>query len=267
MQIDRPIAGLLMLRTTASAVVHITRRVSEQTTRLVLHLEADGGVLEEFVSADGFHRFSVPTPAAAVERMARYIDPHEVAGTESGEPVTAPIAELDAAEGEIGERLADTRALSVLTAVSATEASQTTLFATSDALFAMDTPEEGESEATVGEQSASALRELLADVLAPSTRPAAGELRGPRPARRALAGSRPRPQPHAIPPLLDGQRLAGPDGPEERRDEHDQHQQRADEEPGGQPPLPVRLGGADQHRHDVGEAEHQPRREGDGVEG
>src|SRR5699024_6155535 len=162
---------------------------------------------------DGFHRFSVPTPAAAVERMARYIDPHEVAGTESGEPVTAPIAELDAAEGEIGERLADTPpsaspppsgrprpartprsrtaapagrkgrchppprgarngargprarpdrgarrgrgrdrrasrgppALSVLTAVSATEASQTTLFATSDALFAMDTPEEGES--------------------------------------------------------------------------------------------------------------------------
>ena len=76
-------------------------------------------------------------------------------------------------EGEIGKRLADTRALSVLTAVSTTEASQTTLFATSDALFAMDTPEEGESEATVGEQSASALRELLADVLAPSTRPAA----------------------------------------------------------------------------------------------
>lgn len=87
--------------------------------------------------------------------------------------MTAPIAELDAAEGELGERLADTRALSVLTAVSATEASQATLFATSDALFAMDTPEEGESEATVGEQSASALRELLADVLAPSTRPAA----------------------------------------------------------------------------------------------
>lgn len=172
MQIDRPIAGLLMLRATASAVVHITRQVSEQTTRLVLHVEADGGVLEEFVSADGFHRFSVPTPAAAVERMARYIDPSEVAGAESGEPVTAPIAELDSAEGELAEHLADTRVLSVLTAVSATEASQATLFATTEAVFAMDTPEEGETEATVSEQSASDLRELLTDVLARSARPA-----------------------------------------------------------------------------------------------
>lgn len=173
LQIDRPIAGLLMLRSTASAVVHVTRQVAEQTTRLVLHVETDGGVLEEFVSADGYHRFSVPTPSAAVERLARYIDANAVAGESSGEAITAPIAELDAADGALGEKLADTRALSVLTAVSAEEASQATIFATSDAVFAMDTPEEGETEATVGEQSATELRELLREVLTRGTQPTA----------------------------------------------------------------------------------------------
>lgn len=42
LQIDRPLAGLLMLRSTATAVVHVTRQVAEQMTRLVLHVEADG---------------------------------------------------------------------------------------------------------------------------------------------------------------------------------------------------------------------------------
>lgn len=73
------------------------------------------------------------------------------------------------AEGEIGEKLADTRTLSVLTAVSGAEASQATIFATSGALYAMDTPEEGESEATVSEQSAKDLREMLGEVLCRST--------------------------------------------------------------------------------------------------
>ena len=170
MQIDRPIAGLLMLRTTASAVVHVTRQVAEQATRLVLHVEADGGVLEEFVSADGFHRFSVPTPAAAVERLARYIDPSGVAGEEGGAAVTAPIAELDAGEGELAETLADTRTLSVLTAVSAAEASQATIFATTGSVHAMDTPPEGATEGTVRELSATDLRALLSDLLERSTR-------------------------------------------------------------------------------------------------
>lgn len=139
----------------------------------MLHVETDGGVLEEFVSADGYHRFSVPTPSAAVERLARYIDANAVAGESSGEAITAPIAELDAADGALGEKLADTRALSVLTAVSAEEASQATIFATSDAVYAMDTPEEGETEATVGEQSATELRELLREVLTRGTQPTA----------------------------------------------------------------------------------------------
>lgn len=166
-QLDRPLAGLLMLRATASAVVHVTRQDSEQATRLVLHIEADGGVLEEFVSANGFHRFSVPTRSAAVEHLARYVDPGAVAGAESGDPVTAPIAELDSAEGELAETLADTRTLSVLTAVSAAEASQATIFATSGAVYAMDTPGEGATEGTVREVSAADLRELLSGVVAP----------------------------------------------------------------------------------------------------
>lgn len=169
-QIDRPIAGLLMLRSTASAVVHVTRQVSEQLTRLVLHVETDGGVLEEFVSADGFHRFSVPTRSAAVERLARYIDPGAVAGDEGGRSATAPVAALDSGEGELGGELADTRTLSVLTAVSADEASQATIFATSGAVYAMDTPEEGEAEATVNGLSAAELRTMLAEVLDRSSR-------------------------------------------------------------------------------------------------
>lgn len=164
-QLDRPLAGLLMLRSTAGAVVSVTRQVSEQTTRLVLHVESGGGVLEEFVSADGFHRFSVPTPEAAVERAAMYIDPTGSAGDETGEAVTASIAELDAGGGELAEKLADTRTLSVLTAVSADEAMQVTIFATTESLFAMDTPSESDAEGTVRELSAADLRALLAEVL------------------------------------------------------------------------------------------------------
>lgn len=164
-QLDRPLAGLLMLRSTASAVVSVTRQVSEQTTRLALHVEDGGGVLEEFVSADGFHRFSVPTPEAAVERAAMYIDPTRSAGDETGEAVTASIAELDAGGGELAEKLADTRTLSVLTAVSADEAMQVTIFATTESLFAMDTPSESDAEGTVRELSAAGVRALLAEVL------------------------------------------------------------------------------------------------------
>lgn len=169
MQIDRPIAGLLMLRATASAVVHVTRQVSEQATRLVLHVEADGGVLEEFVSADGFHRFSVPTPSAAVERLARFVDPTGAAGAKGGPARTATIAELDSGEGALAATLADARTLSVLTALSAAEASQVTLFASTGAVHAMDTPEQGETEAEVRELSRTELRSLIGDLLVVGT--------------------------------------------------------------------------------------------------
>ncbi len=79
--------------------------------------------------------------------------------------MTATIAELDSGEGVLGATLADARTLSALTALSAAEAGQATLFASTGAVHAMDTPEQAETEAEVGELSRTELRSLIGDLL------------------------------------------------------------------------------------------------------
>ena len=110
-QLDRVLAGLLTLRSSPLALANLTRRVADQTTSIVVYLYPRGGVLEELITVDGFHHFSLPTREAVPERLARYVDQAGVAAEEDGESVAATIEQLDSEDSEIGRRLRDTRAL------------------------------------------------------------------------------------------------------------------------------------------------------------
>lgn len=142
-QLDRVLAGLLTLRSSPLALVNLTLRVADQTTSIVVYLYPRGGVLEELITVDGFHHFSLPTREAVPERLARYVDQAGVAAEEDGESVAATIEQLDSEDSEIGRRLRDTRALTVVTSAGGAGTAQLSIMATADAVFAMDNPTAG----------------------------------------------------------------------------------------------------------------------------
>ncbi|GAA1320762.1 hypothetical protein GCM10009592_00310 [Brachybacterium rhamnosum] len=164
-QLDRTLAGLLTLRTSPLALVHLTRRVADQTTSLLLSLHPHGGVLEELITADGFHHFSLPAREAVPARLARYVDADQVAGEADGATTTATAAELDAGTTEISRRLQDARALTVVTSADGGTSSQLTVVATTDAVLAMDTPQDAGERVEVRELGTSGLEALLAAAL------------------------------------------------------------------------------------------------------
>lgn len=163
-QLDRSLAGLLTLRSTPLAVLNLTRQVADQTTALMVYVFPRGGILEELVTADGFHHFSLPTRQATPARLARYADQAQVAGNEEGRTVTATAAQLDG-EGPLAQQLQDTRALTVITSASAGGSTQTSVMATSETVFAMETPSRPEEEVSVRELSSSSLQDLIAAAL------------------------------------------------------------------------------------------------------
>lgn len=163
-QLDRTLAGLLTLRTTPLGVLNLTRQVADQATALMVYVFPHDGILEELVTADGFHHFSVPTRDATAGRLAKYVDQGEVAAQEDGPTVTATAAQLEG-DSPLAQRLQDTRALTVLTSASAQGSTQISVMATADAVFAMDTPESADQEVTVRELSSSSLRELITGAL------------------------------------------------------------------------------------------------------
>lgn len=161
-QMDRTLAGLMTLRGAPLALMNLTRQVSDQTTAITVYVFPQGGLLEELVTADGFHHFSVPTRAAMPARLARYADQAQVAGSEDRVIYEGPTAALEDPAEPVASRLADTRALTVLTSADAEGATgQVTLMATSDAVLTMDTPEELSEATTVRELSAEGLTALL----------------------------------------------------------------------------------------------------------
>lgn len=163
-QLDPTLAGLLTLRGMPLAILNLTRQVEEQATSLMLYVFPQDGILEELVTADGFHHFSLPTRSVVPERLARYVDQAQVAGEEDGESVSGTAAELEA-DSPIGRRLADTRALTVITSASGEGSSQLSVMATATSVHAMDTPSSPEDRVEVREISAGSLRALLARVL------------------------------------------------------------------------------------------------------
>jgi hypothetical protein len=156
-QLDRTLAGLMTLRGAPRALLNLTRRVADQSTAITVYVFP-----EELVTADGFHHFSLPTRTALPARLARYVDQAQVAGAEDGVVHEGPVASLDDPEEPAARRLADTRALTVMTAADADGAgTQVSLMATSEAVLAMDTPEDAAESTVLREVSADSLLALI----------------------------------------------------------------------------------------------------------
>lgn len=164
-QLDRRLAGVIALRRIPEGMVTSQRTLAGGTTTLAHYFYPSGGVLEEYVTIDGFHHFAVPELAAVAERIRAFTDPFEVAG-EDGEPQALPLQEaVTALENE------DTRALTVVTAVTDGASRRATVGATSQAVLVLDNgPLDREPAPTetvqVSEVSSEALRTVL-DVMLP----------------------------------------------------------------------------------------------------
>ena len=105
----------------------------------------------------------MPTREAVPERLAAYVDQAGVAGEDRGIVFEGEIPELGDDDTEIAKRLADTRALTVLTTAGRGEESvQLSLMATSDAVFAMETPEDATERTEIHEVARETLIELIA---------------------------------------------------------------------------------------------------------
>lgn len=163
-QLELGLAGILTLRRTPEAMLTVERIASQVRTTLGLHF-FPGGVLEEFVAADGFHHFSAPAVDALPARLAEFVDPHGCAA-EDGEVEERTVAEVSSLQG-----LEDTRALSTLTAVDDQGARRATVFALSDRVRVVDNGTEDPAEATaddllaISDVSATTLQEILATLL------------------------------------------------------------------------------------------------------
>lgn len=166
-QLDRRLAGVITLRRIPEAMVTTQRTLQGGTTTLAHYLFPQAGVLEEFVSIDGFHHFSVPDLGSVPERIRRFVDPFEAAH-EDGEPETTTVA----GAGETFDA-GDTRALSVITAVTDGAGRQATVFAVSDRVRVMDNGPLGETagesdEVQISDVSSETLLQVI-DVLIPRT--------------------------------------------------------------------------------------------------
>ena len=191
-QLDRTLAGLMTLRGAPRALMNLTRRVSEQSTAITVYVFPERGLLEELVTADGYHHFSVPTRAAMPERLARYIDQAQVAGSEDRVVYEGPTAALEDPEEQIAQQLADTRALTVMTAADGGGAGvQVSLMATSEAVLAMDTPDTMGESTEARTVSAEGLIALIDAAIPRSRKPDPAE--GLRSHPSARGGSHPGP--------------------------------------------------------------------------
>lgn len=170
-QLDRTLAGLLTLRRIPEGMVIVHRTSSNISTTLGLYLFPEDGVLEEFVAADGFHHFSVPTREVIAERLAQFVDPHGAANEDDD------VRELTAEEIASDSSLQDTRTLSVLTIAGIGEGRQATVFALSASVLLLDNgvldPTEESSDGADGATgtmaissvSPESLRDLLASLV------------------------------------------------------------------------------------------------------
>lgn len=139
-QLDRRLAGVLTLRRIPEAMVTTTRMLNGGSTTLAQYVFPQNGVLEEYISVDGFHHFSVPDLSSVPARLRRFVDPFEVAGKD-GEPEVVTVQ--NAASTFDAD---DTRSLSVVTAVTDGAGRQATVAATSDRVRVLDNGPLGERE-------------------------------------------------------------------------------------------------------------------------
>ncbi|WP_394213899.1 hypothetical protein [Brachybacterium vulturis] len=165
MQLDRRLAGVVTLRRIPDAMVTTSRTLNGGSTTLAHYLFPRGGVLEEYLSIDGFHHFSVPELGSVPDRIRRFVDPFEAAG-EDGEPETVIAAEVTRSI-----EVDDARAVSVLTAVAEGAGRQATVVTTSDRVRVLDhgpldTETSPSDELQISEVSSQTLLDVI-DVLIP----------------------------------------------------------------------------------------------------
>lgn len=165
-QLERGLAGILALRRIPEAMVIIDRVSSDLRVKLGLYFFPDGGVLEEFVSTDGFHHFCAPTFDALAQRLPGFVDPHEAAGAD-GEVEEISVAGVMALEGG----LEDTRTLSTVTCVGGGPSRYATVFALSDRVRVVDNGTGDPTQASAGtvlpisDVSRETLGEIIASLL------------------------------------------------------------------------------------------------------
>lgn len=131
-QLDRRLAGVVTLRRIPEAMVTSERTLEGGTTTLAHYFFPRSGVLEEYITVDGFHHFSVPHLDAVAARIQRFADPFEVADAD-GEPQSMALQEAVASFD-----VDDTRALTVLTAVADEGGRRATIAATSAQVQVLD---------------------------------------------------------------------------------------------------------------------------------
>lgn len=167
-QLDRRLAGVITLRRIPMGMVMCQRTLAGGTTTLVHYLYPAGGVLEEYLTIDGFHHFSVPPADEIAQRIARFVDPFEDA-SDDGDPV-------DSSREELERRIEGARAVTVLTSIVDGEGAQATFFAVPGHMHLVDTGEidsgsTGESDlenALIGEIGPESLVTVI-DELVPAT--------------------------------------------------------------------------------------------------
>lgn len=168
-QLELGLAGILTLRRIPEGMLILDRAVEGLRTRLGIYVYPDGGVLEEFVAADGFHHFTAPTREALPARLAEFVDAHGCAATD-GEVEEITVAQVGALEG-----LEDTRALTTLTTVDDRGARRATVFALSDRVRVVDNgdadPESLEEDAVlaISDVSPATLQDIIGTLLPETT--------------------------------------------------------------------------------------------------
>lgn len=110
------LAGALVLRRSSRDLVVFEREVSAGVHRLYYYPHDGGVVLEEEVTGDGVHMFTVMPRASVAERVRHLVDQSGAAGAD-GESDTVRTTDVEG-HPDWGRRLADTRALTIGTSLS-----------------------------------------------------------------------------------------------------------------------------------------------------
>lgn len=146
--VDPQINGCLVLRRTADVMCSAERQVNgetgEQIHRFYYYVHAEG-VLEEEVSASGMHYFRSMPAEAVPARIALFVDQNQAA-SEGGEEHAVDPSTLTE-DSELAQRLADARAVTILSALHADTESvkQMIMYATTTELFLLE-PSEAEGD-------------------------------------------------------------------------------------------------------------------------
>lgn len=157
------LTGALVLRRTSRALVLFEREVSAGRHSLAYYPHDQDVVLEEELTADGVHLFSVMPLSAIPERVRHLVDQLGRAGVD-GEPRTLAAADVES-DPELGPRIADSFAVTVGTMLSRVdEAAMRVLFHMTSSEVIAGQPSEDGSEVSLMTVSARSIEGIVRDL-------------------------------------------------------------------------------------------------------